>query len=227
MPVIAVANARSLQPKMSSTIEKVENEEIDILLVCEVWEKLGKKNKYFKGKIEEMLQIKGYKYISCGARPSGKRGGGAAIVVNTKRFTLEELEVAVPHNIEAKWGLVRPKKVERNTKYKEYIVCCFYSPPNSKKNKKMLDHLIMSSHALMTKFPNAALILGGDKNSLPLGPLLDGQTAPKCTQTVASPTHGNKVIDVIVMNCAQFYGVPEITRPLLPAHPVQAAPSAD
>ena len=33
MPVIAVANARSLQPKLKSTIEKIENEEIDILFV--------------------------------------------------------------------------------------------------------------------------------------------------------------------------------------------------
>ena len=41
LPVIAVANARSFLPKLQSTIEKVQNEEISILLLGEIWEKSG------------------------------------------------------------------------------------------------------------------------------------------------------------------------------------------
>ena len=87
MPVIAVANARSLQPKLKSTIEKIENEDIDILVVVEVWEKTGKKNKYFQSKVEEMAELRGLKYISSGAKPSGKRGGGTGIISRNLLWT--------------------------------------------------------------------------------------------------------------------------------------------
>ena len=173
MPVIAVANARSLQPKLKSTIEKIENEEIDILFVNEVWEKTGKKNKHFQGKVEEMTELHGLKYISSGARPSGKRGGGTGIITNLRKFSLDKLDVHVPHNLEVKWGIVRPKESPRGAIYKEVLVCSFYSPPSSKKNKKLTDHLVTTTHALLAKYPNAAVILAGDKNDLPLSPLLN------------------------------------------------------
>ena len=114
--------------------------------------------------MQEILELHGLKYISCGSRPSGKRGGGAAIIVNTSKFTLEKLDIHIPHNLEVQWGLVRPREVTQNTKYKEYIIGSFYSPPASRKNKKLLDHLTSCTHALMTKFPGAAVILAGDKN---------------------------------------------------------------
>ena len=76
-----MANVRSLLPKLISLVEKVENEKIDMTLLVEVWEKAGKKNRSFPTKTEEVMEMKGLKYISCGARPSGKRGGGAAILV--------------------------------------------------------------------------------------------------------------------------------------------------
>ena len=223
MPVIAVANARSLQPKLKSTIEKIENEEIDILFVNEVWEKTGKKNKHFQGKVEEMTELHGLKYISSGARPSGKRGGGTGIITNLRKFSLDKLDVHVPHNLEVKWGIVRPKESQRGGIYKEVLVCSFYSPPSSKKNKKLTDHLVTTTHALLAKYPDAAVILAGDKNDLPLSPLL--QCLPKFVQIVNQPTHGNKIIDVIIMNCAQMYGVPQISPPVLPDDPEHAAPS--
>ena len=95
LPVLAVANTRSLQPKLNSLMEKIENEQIDICLLSEVWEKTGKKNRHFQAKTEELFEMKGYKYISCGARPCGKRGGGAAILVNTNKFSTERLQLGV------------------------------------------------------------------------------------------------------------------------------------
>ena len=118
------------------------------------------------------MEMKGYKYISCGARPSGKRGGGAAILANEKKFSIEKLDVHVPHNLEVQWGLIRPKEVLACSKYREMVVCSFYSPPSSRKHRKLLDHLVTATHAIMTKYPKAAIYLGGDKNSLPLAPLL-------------------------------------------------------
>ena len=43
LPTVAVANVRSLQTKLNSVIEKVENENLDICLLVEIWEKTGKK----------------------------------------------------------------------------------------------------------------------------------------------------------------------------------------
>ena len=151
LPVIAVANARSFLPKLKSTVEKFQNEGLSILLIYEIWEKTGKKNLYFQARMEEMLQMDGLKYISCGSRPSGKRGGGEAILIDTRKYSIENLDINIPHNLEVQWAIVRPKELSQNSKFKEYIVCSFYSPPASKKNKKLLDHLISTTHTLLAR----------------------------------------------------------------------------
>ena len=48
------------------------------------------------------------------------------------------------------------------------IIDAFYSPPNSKLNSKLLDHIMSTMHHLLAKYPNVAIILGGDKNDLNL-----------------------------------------------------------
>ena len=80
---------------------------------------------------------------------------------------------------------MRPKKTTASIK--EFIVGSFYSPPHSKKNSKLLDHLLSTVHFLLSKYPNAGVILGGDKNDLNLSPLLSG--IPKLKQLVTKPTH--------------------------------------
>ena len=223
MSVVAVANVRSLLPKLNAFIEKIENEEIEVALVVEVWEKMGEKNNHFQSKVEEIMQMKGLKYISCGARLTGKRGGGAAILVNTVKFAMEKLEVNVPNNLEVQWGLVRPKKIWPNTKYCEMIFCSFYSPPASRKHRRLLDHLVSATHALMARFPQAAVYIGGDKNQLALAPLL--LALPRFKQVVTNSTHGDKIIDVLIMSCPELYAVPEVIPPVLPDNPWQASPS--
>ena len=61
-------------------------------------------------------------------------------------------------------------------------------------------------------------IPGADKNSLL-------QALPRFKQIVTQPTHGNKTIDVIIMNCADLYAVPQVGAPVLPDNPRQAKPS--
>ena len=217
MPTVAIANVRSLQPKLNSVIEKFENENLDICVLVEIWEKEGKKKTHFELKTEEMLEMKGLKYISTGARPSGVRGGGAAILTNLKKFSVEKVDINVPHNLEVIWAIVRPKLKLPNAKFNEYIICSFYSPPKSRKNKKMLDHLVSCTHALMATYPKAGFYLGGDRNSMPLAPLLNG--LPRFKQIVAHNTHGENIIDVLILNCYEFYAVPEISAPVLPDDP--------
>ena len=118
LPVIAVINCRSLQPKVRSLVEKFQNEDYSIAILCEIWEKAGKKNKYFQSKVEEMLELDGLKYLSCGSRPSGKRGGGVAILIDSTRLNIEKLQIHVPNNLEVLWTIVRPKELHQGSKFK-------------------------------------------------------------------------------------------------------------
>ena len=210
LPVIAVANVRSLLRNLNSLIKKVQNESLQIWFISECWEKQGKKNKHFQARTEEIMQLHGYKYISCGARPSGKRGGGAAILADMRKFNMEKIVVNVPRNLEVQWALIRPKNIVQNAKFCEIILCSFYSAPNSKKHKALLDHLVSTTHALMSRWPKAAVILGGDKNDLHIATLL--QALPRFGQIVSGHTHGIKTIDVIITSCPELYSVPLISR---------------
>ena len=108
-----------------------------------------------------MLRIDGLKYIS--TPRTTNRGGGAAIVVNLEKFTLEKIEVGNPDKLEVIWGLIRPKV--NGGRIREIICAAFYSPPKSKKNPLLLDHLMSTTHHLLTKYPSAGLVLGGIKTT--------------------------------------------------------------
>ena len=71
--------------------------------------------------------------------------------------------------------------------FKEIICASFYSRPKSRKNSKLIGHIITIIHYLQSKYPNACLIIGGDKIALPLAPLLDG--LPGFIQVVTKVTH--------------------------------------
>ena len=169
--------------------------------------------------MEKMLQIDGLKYIS--TPRTQKRGGGAAIIVNTRNISLEKIQVINPDKLEVVWGLLRPNK--STNQIREIIACAFYAPPKSKKNVKLLDHLVATSHHLLSKYPSAGLVLGGDKNDLKIAPLLAG--IPRLRQIVTKPTYKLKTLDVIMTNLHSLYDVPIITPPVQPDNPQYGAPS--
>ena len=217
LPIIAVSNLRSLTPKLYNFKNDMIEREISVALLSEVWEKANCKKQQYE--IEKMLQLEGLKYIS--TPRTTKRGGGAAIVVNLSKFSLEKIQVLIPHQLEVVWGLLRPKKV--TSRIREIIVCAFYSPPKSKKNSKLLDHLMSTTHFLLSKYPNAGLVLGGDKNDLKIATLLTG--IPRLKQIVSKFTHKNKILDVILTNLHSLYSVPIIAPPVPPDDPRCGVPS--
>ena len=109
LPVVAVSNMRSLFPKVENFKTDMFERQIDASLLCEVWEQA--ENVQHKADIEKMLEMEGLKYFST-PRPQGKRGGGAAIVVNTEKFQAEKLnrltDIQIPAQLEVVWALVRP-----------------------------------------------------------------------------------------------------------------------
>ena len=219
LPIIAVSNVRSLWPKVKHFSEDIHERDIGLALLTEVWQKKDKKRHIFE--IEKLLKMEGLKYIST-TRPSGKRGGGAAIVADMKKFYLEKLEILIPYNLEIVWGLLRPRS-DLATGFKEIIAVSFYCPPRSPKKSKLLDHILTTVHMLLSKYPNAGLIIGGDKNDLNISSLIAG--IPRVRQIVTKNTHKSKILDIIITNLHQFYQVPEIVPPVQPDDPTRGVPS--
>ena len=64
-------------------------------MLSEVWEKANCKKQQFE--LEKLLNMDGIKYISTPRMT--KRGGGAAIEVQLKTFSLDNIEVPNPNKV--------------------------------------------------------------------------------------------------------------------------------
>ena len=215
LPSVATYNMRSVFPKISNLKDDLIERSIDCAFLVEIWEKT--ENKKHQHEIEKMLEIDGLKYIST-ARPGG--WGGAAIVVDQRRFSLEKLSISVPHKVEVIWGLLKPKAEDA---YFKKIVVCFYSPPKSRKNSKLTDHLLTTLQMLKTTYPDCPMILGADKNSMNIQPILN--CGLKLKQLVDLPTRQGKILSILLMNTPQFYNSPVIIPPVPCDDPTSGSPS--
>ena len=190
----------------------------DICFLTEVWQK--QENKKHQHKIEKMFEMSGIHYIST-PRPGAQRGGGAAIAVRTEKFVLSKLNIATPKTAEVVWGLLKPKNI--TGKISTIIVCCFYSPPRSRKNGDLIDHLTVTLHYLLNIHSAAGVIISGDRNSIDVHTLLS--IDPALRQTVKVPTRGLRTLDVIVTNMARYYHDPIAIPPIIPDNPGLGVPS--
>ena len=151
----------------------------------------------------------------------GRSYGGAAIMANTVIFSFEKINILVPSNLEVIWGLVNPR--DPSGKFKQIIACSFYSPPNKQKNSKMSDHIVSTLHMLCSKYPESAIILGADRNSMDITPILN--CGLKLRQIVNQNTRKDKILDILIMNTSSYYKTPVIAPPLLPDNPNTGKPS--
>ena len=201
LPIFSVYNMRSIWSKLSSLAEDMEERETDLTILSEVWEK--KENKNHKSQIETLLEIEGLRYIST-PRPSG--WGGAGLIVNQSRFSIEKLNISIPDNLEVVWGLLKPK--DETAKFKRIIICSFYSPPQSKKNLKLTDHLVSTLQVLNAQYPDAPMMLGADKNNMNIRPLLT--CGLRLRQVVYLPTRNGVILDILLLSILQYYNAPTI-----------------
>ena len=218
LPRITNYNIRALFPKISNFALDMKERESDLSFITEVWEKKEKKKHQLR--LEELLEIHGIKYIST-PRPGAQRGGGAAIAVRLEHFSISKLNIPLPRCVEVVWGLLKPKIV--TGKIKTIIVCCFYSPPRSRKNQVLIDHLTVTLQSLLAVHVNAGVIISGDRNSIDISTLLS--IDPSLRQSVRHGTRGEKVLDVICSNLARFFNEPEIIPPIQPDRAGHGVPS--
>ena len=114
-------------PKIASLKTDLVERKIDVAFLQEVWEPSD--NPFFIAEKEKLQEIHGLKYVS---KPRAKTSkvryyGGAALIVNIEKFSLETPAVVVPNFLEVMWGIIKPKSL--SALYKRIIICSFYSPP--------------------------------------------------------------------------------------------------
>ena len=218
LPTVTVCNMRSFFPKLENFKTDFFERQIDVSLLCEVWEKAEDRKHMME--VEQMLQMDGLKYFST-TRPKGKRGGGAAIIVNTEKFHVEKLSVQIPQNLEVIWALAKPKA--ENAQIKRIVLCSFYSPPRSKMRNKLKDHIIGTLQMLTTKYDTCGIFVGGDKNKMDITSILSSNL--KLKQIVNTPTRKHEILDVLITNLFPYYNAPTIIPPVQPDTPGQGVPS--
>ena len=218
LPAISNYNMRSLLPKLDSFAEDFEERDTGLSFLTEIWEKSC--NKQHQNKLNELFEMKGLLYIST-PRPGLKRGGGVTIAADPTRFSLTKFNVPNPHQLEVSWGLLKPKQV--TGPISKIICCAFYSPPNSRKKTKLIDHLYDTLQVLLLDHPGAGVVIAGDRNDLSIERLLSVDSTLR--QIVKYPTHGRKVLDVVLTNIWRFYNDPVIVSPVAVDDPSKGVPS--
>jgi hypothetical protein len=106
--------------------------------------------------------------------------------------------------------LVKPK--DESAAFKKIIVCSFYSPPNSKKNGKLNDHIETTLQMLSTKYQDSPIIMGADKNNMDITPILN--CGLRLRQVVDLPTRKGKILDILIMNTPELHKSPVIVPPV-------------
>ena len=153
--------------------------------------------------------MKGLNYIST-PRPGTRRGGGAAIVVNTEFYSISKLNVLIPGNLEIVWGLLRPTEV--TGKITKIILCCFYCPPKSTRKSALIEHMTLTLQSLRSTFQNSGVIISGDRNDLSIDRLRS--IDPLLKQTVLKGTRGPNILTVVLTDLETFYEEPVIVPPI-------------
>ena len=204
-------------PKIRNVAQDMEDRNCSLTFLAEIWQKEHSKRHNFK--ITELFELKGITYIS--TPRSLRAGGGAAICARDEMFTLTKLNVTIPRKLEIVWGLLKPKEIIG--KITKIIVCCFYCPPNSKKKTALIEHMTMTLHSLRSTFPNAGVIVSGDRNSLAIGKLLSIDSQLK--QIVTKNTRGSSLLTVVITDLQCYYEEPYIVPPIDVDNPENGVPS--
>ena len=224
IPTIYSANARSVFPKFSDLIQKLQNNRVDIGQISETWQDINKSD--HKDKLNSLENQYGYKWYSY-ARPKYRDdgsltgGGGCALLVNSRNWLSDHLDdILIPQGLEIVWVKVAPK---HRSQLNVLIVCGIYSKPNSRKKSVLSDHISMNYYLLKMKFPKAKFLFLGDFNCYKPDVIL--QLSPQLRQLVHYNTYGEKTLDLLITDMHTWYHPAIPSDALLPDNPTDASPS--
>ena len=81
--------------------------------------------------MKEIFEKSDYKSLSY-KRSNRAPGGGCAILYNSKRFDVTEIEVEAPNEVETVWAMFIPNQTFAHLKVKKIAVGSYYISPQSK-----------------------------------------------------------------------------------------------
>ena len=180
--------------------------------LSELW--LSQKNPLHQRELDRRLHLEGYEFITNSR--AARRGGGVGIVVNLNLgYTAKRLQVNCrvgASSLEVVWALVSPPSPVGGVK--SFICASIYSPPKTRLNDSLIEHIQFNLNSLSAQYPGAGVFIAGDINNLDCTRLCN--TFPDLLNVVASPTRGNKILDFVVTNLHEWYDKAVILPPIQP-----------
>ena len=82
----------------------------------------------------------------------------------------------------------------------------------AKKKQKVIDHMVSTLHSLLGTYPNAEIVLAGDRNELDLTQVRN--KVPNLRLVSTGPTHKMKQLDVILTSLADCYKPAIVVDPI-------------
>ena len=212
LPTICNMNPRSVYNKVEEFHTFVEEEEVDLLLMSESWERDNLT-------LDQIIRLENHTIISNVSQRTGK-GGRPAIFANNKKYDVQNITntlIQIPWGVEAVWCLLTPRNVTNDSKIQKIAVCALYSKPDSRKKSLLLDHISDAYNILSTKYGRGLhFCIGGDTNDLKLDPILS--LSLSFVQVVQKWTRMNPpaILDPVIMTLANYYQEPLCLDPLDP-----------
>ena len=168
LPKVLNVNPRSIYNKVNEFVTFVDEEQIDLVCMSESWERENLT-------LENVIDIDDFEVISNVSQRNGT-GGRPAIVVNSKKYHVENLTqsvVSIPWGVEIVWAVLTPKNVSNESKIQKIVVGSVYSKPDSRKKSLLHDHIAQVYSALNVKYKKGLhWIICGDTNDFKLEPIL-------------------------------------------------------
>ena len=212
LPVICNINPRSIYNKQNEFETFVEEENCDLILMSESWER-----DYLT--LDQLIHLPNHTIISNVNQRRGT-GGRPAIFANNQKFNVENITntlIQVPWGVEAIWCILSPKNTTNDSEIQRIVCCALYSKPDSRKKSLLLDHISEVYNILSTKYGRGLhFVIGGDTNDLKLDSILSLDR--RFVQVVQKWTRLNPpaILDPVIMTLSKYYQEPLCLEPLDP-----------
>ena len=209
LPLCLLFNARSIYNKSDNLRDLLHQICPDICLISETFEREKKR-------LDTVLKNSLYKSISY-YRKNRATGGGCAILFNESKFSVLDLNIPAPQEVENVWALFTPKQAGLSfgpyMNVKRIAVASYYISPRSRHKKDTIDHIIDTIHCLRARYDNDIhFLIGGDFNKTPITDVLDCYGA--LHQIISVPTRNSTTLEIILTDLHTLFHPPTTLPPI-------------
>ena len=209
LPLCLLLNARSVYNKCNNLTEMLHQIGPDICLVSETFERE-------RLRLRDIFKSRIYKHISY-YRKNRAPGGGCAIFYNEKKFSVLDLKIPAPSEVENIWAIFTPKEGSLsfgpNHNVKRIAVGSYYVSPRSRYQRETIGHIIDTICTLRAKYDNEVnFLIGGDFNRTEVTDILDCYGA--LHQIISVPTRNEATLEIILTDLHTLFHPPTTLPPL-------------